>query len=430
MLGHPARDALAHPRLDLLRRLAVVLLVVGTERDGDEVLAFQAIDPDVVVLDELAQLRGDHLADLGNRREAIEPRPQLLDRLELRRPACELAVLLRGPDGDRRLGREGRHRVELSRRPFLGPIVIQVEDPDGVVALEQRRRTDRVEPLLHDGGPQARHARVVPVAGCVDGPTRGHGVGRNRRPGEIAQGRDVRGRQPTGDLGDDMAVALADEDGGPVGAEEDHRMVHQAGQRLVDVERSVRIRRDAAQGFRPVELATRLVEKLEGVHGPAQQPGGYFEPLELLMPLVQRSVKPDDEHAPVAGIAGNRQGHFRAAAPRPGGPVTRRCERLHDRGPGRERCRRGAGGKRELAHVAEAAVACASDQAIAGLLPDRDVHRADGSPDQARRGMERAAEVLAAPGERSEADELLEPWPRARGLVSRGVACGVAGRVA
>ena len=75
VLGDPAGDALAEPDLQLLGRLVVVLADVALHRDRDEVVADQAVHPDVVVVDDRPQLGRDREADLAVAGEARQPTP-------------------------------------------------------------------------------------------------------------------------------------------------------------------------------------------------------------------------------------------------------------------------------------------------------------------------------------------------------------------
>ena len=47
-----------------------------------------------------------------------------------------------------------------SARPLVRLVVVDVEQPEELVAVEERRRADRVEPLLDDRGPD-----IVATAG-------------------------------------------------------------------------------------------------------------------------------------------------------------------------------------------------------------------------------------------------------------------------
>ena len=82
--------------LELLGRLVHVLADPALHRDRHEVVAVQPVDADVVVVDELAELGRDRVADLLDARQAVEARAERLDRLELGRPGRELGVV-RGP---------------------------------------------------------------------------------------------------------------------------------------------------------------------------------------------------------------------------------------------------------------------------------------------------------------------------------------------
>ena len=173
MLGDPAGDALTERQPKLVRRLVDVLADLAEHGDRDEVVADQPVDAGVVVVDQLAQLAGDRLADLVDARQPAQSRPELLDRLELGRPGGHPLEVLGGPDGDARLGRQGADRVELVVGPVVRMVVVDVEHPEQVGPVEERRRAQRVEPLLDDGGPDALAPRVVAVADREHRPARG-----------------------------------------------------------------------------------------------------------------------------------------------------------------------------------------------------------------------------------------------------------------
>ena len=136
----------------------------------------EPVDPDVVVVDELAQLGRDRLADLVDARQPAEPRAELLDRLELGRPGRHPLEVLGGPDGDARLGRERADRVELVVGPVVRLVVVDVEHAEQVGPVEQRRRAERVEALLDDRRADALAARVVAVADGEQRPARRDGA--------------------------------------------------------------------------------------------------------------------------------------------------------------------------------------------------------------------------------------------------------------
>ena len=64
MLGDPARDPLAELHRQLLGRLVDVFADLTLHRDRLEVEAAQAIDADVVVVDQLSELCRDREPDL------------------------------------------------------------------------------------------------------------------------------------------------------------------------------------------------------------------------------------------------------------------------------------------------------------------------------------------------------------------------------
>ena len=191
LLGDPAGDALADRDPQLVGRLVDVLADLALHRDRDQVLADEPVDPGVVVVDQLAQLGGDRLADLGHARQPAEPGPELLDRLELGGPGRHPLEVLGGPDRDARLGRQRGDRVELVGRPVVRPVVIDVEQPEQLRAVEERRRAQRVEALLDDGGPDVLAARVVAVVDREERSARGDRRGRERAVRE-ARGRSSR----------------------------------------------------------------------------------------------------------------------------------------------------------------------------------------------------------------------------------------------
>ena len=112
---------------ELVGRLVDVLADLAEHRHRDEVRADDPIDPGVVVVDQLAQLARDRLADLVDGRQPAEPGTELLDRLELGRPGRHPLEVLRGTDGDARLGRERADGGQLVLGPVVRLIVIDVE---------------------------------------------------------------------------------------------------------------------------------------------------------------------------------------------------------------------------------------------------------------------------------------------------------------
>ena len=164
VLGDPSGHALAHRDPQVLDGLVGVHRAVAEHRDRHQVVAMGPVDADVVVVDELAELGGDRVADLADVGEPRQPRPQALDRLELGRPGRHPAERARRPDRDRRVAREGLGTVEVDLAPAMGSIVGEVQHPVHLVTVDQRRGEQRVHAFLHgrrpDRRPRARRVRA------------------------------------------------------------------------------------------------------------------------------------------------------------------------------------------------------------------------------------------------------------------------------
>ena len=165
VLGDPAGDPGAVLDLELLRRLVDVLADAALHGDGQQVLVVEPVDADVVVVDELAELGGDRLADLLDARQAAEPRAELLDRLELGRPRRQLGVVPGGLDRDRRLGRERVHRLELVVGPGVRLVVVRRRGCRAARGC-RRRAAARCRPCRSPPGRRRR-------AGCPSAGRRG-----------------------------------------------------------------------------------------------------------------------------------------------------------------------------------------------------------------------------------------------------------------
>jgi hypothetical protein len=144
----------------------------------DQVLTAKAVDANVVVVDQLAQFRRDRQPDLALVGESREPRPELLDRLQLGGPRRHLFVVLGVLDRHRRLLGKGGHRLELVRRPVVGRVVVDVQETEDLVLVEKGRGADRVEPFLNDCGPNVDGPRVVAIARREQRPPCRSGMGR------------------------------------------------------------------------------------------------------------------------------------------------------------------------------------------------------------------------------------------------------------
>ena len=138
--------------------------------------------------------------------------------------------------------------------------MIDVEHAQQLRAVQERRRADGVEALLDDGRADVRATRVVAIAHREQRPPGGHrgrraGTGRGRRAWRRGKPAD----RPRLTSAVSCAVGAAQEDGRPVGLEQDHRVVHQAGQDPVQVEAAADVAGDAAQGLGAVEQVGDLV---------------------------------------------------------------------------------------------------------------------------------------------------------------------------
>ena len=196
VLRDPAGDALADRDPELVGGLVDVFADLALHRDRDELVRGDPVDPDVVVVDELAQLGGDGDPDLVDAGQAVEARPELLDRLELGRPRRHPLEVLGGPDRDAGLGRQGGHGLELVVGPRVRPVVVDVEQPEqlGPVEAAAPCRSCRSPP----GRP--RHARPRRAGRCDSRPRTAAGGRRPPAAGSDWPGTHGRSRDssPTG----------------------------------------------------------------------------------------------------------------------------------------------------------------------------------------------------------------------------------------
>ena len=114
VLGDPAGDALAHRDAQLVGRLVDVLADLALHRDRDQVVADQPVDTGVVIVDELAQLGRDRLADLGHARQPAEPRPRAAGSTGAGRPRSPSARSPARPGSRRSPGSPGPRSVSSS----------------------------------------------------------------------------------------------------------------------------------------------------------------------------------------------------------------------------------------------------------------------------------------------------------------------------
>ena len=135
--------------------------------------------------------------------QAVQPGPELLDRLQLGRPGRHLLEVLGGPDRDAGLGRERRHRLELVVASRVRLVVVDVEQAE---QRGRRRAAARVQivskPSWTTAARTSAPARVVAV---VDGEQRSarrrSAAAGSDRAGKSRTRDEVRRRQAAADLG-------------------------------------------------------------------------------------------------------------------------------------------------------------------------------------------------------------------------------------
>ena len=244
----------------------------------------------------------------------VQARPELLDRLELRRPCRHLLEVLRRSDRDAGLGGEGGDRVELVAGPLVRCVVVHVEEAEHLVAVEQRRGAHRVEALLHHGRADVGAARVVAIVGREQRTAGSDRVVREASCREIADGREVGGRQASTDLGDDPAVGLAQEHGGAVALEQHHRVADEAGQDPIEVQAAADVARHPPQRLGPVEQVGDLLLASDDADDGADRVG--HDGGEVAVGRVEAFAGcRDDEHgAPRPVTAGDGRRQFLAIA--------------------------------------------------------------------------------------------------------------------
>ena len=138
-------------------------------------------------------------ADVADAGQAVEPRAELLDGLELGGPRRHALEVLRGADRDGRLGRERGHGLELVGGPLVRLVVVDVEQAEDLGAVEQGRRARRVEAFLDDGGANVLAARVVAIAVVANSGRRdGDRRGRQRAGRQVAAAGEVASRTGRG----------------------------------------------------------------------------------------------------------------------------------------------------------------------------------------------------------------------------------------
>ena len=286
--------------------LVDVLADLALHGDRDDVVALDPVDPDVVVVDELAQLGRDGLPDLVHAGQPVQACPQLLDRPELRGPRGHPLEVLGRADRHARLGREGGHRLEVVLGPGVRSVVIDDEEPEQLGAVEERRGADGVVALLDHGRTHALTARVVAIVDrehrstCGDR-ERGQGAGR-----ELADAPEVARREAPTHLGDDASVRPLQEHGGAIGFEQDHRVIDQTGQDPVEVEPAADVARDPMERLRAMKLAGDLLPSSGDRDDRPDGVGHDRGHVGIALPDHRRGIGDEVEDAPRPAEGGDR----------------------------------------------------------------------------------------------------------------------------
>ena len=189
----------------------------------------------------------------------------------------------------------------------MGPVVVDVQEPEDHLAVEERRRAQGVEALLDDRRPDRRAARIVGVARREHRPAGGDRQAGQGRHGELADRREVGRRQAPADGRHDLAVGAAQEDRRAVGLEQDRGVVDEAGQRLVQVELAADVAGDPAQGVEPMDLLGGFLEQPGGVDRGRELAGDGVEERDVELRQGGRVRRADDEGAPEMRGEGDRQ---------------------------------------------------------------------------------------------------------------------------
>ncbi len=166
MERHPASDALADGQAKLIVVLVGVLADLTAPGDGHHLVVAYPVDANVVVIDQLAQLGRDGLADLGHRRESGESGAQLLDGLKLRGPGRHLLVVARVANGGTGLCAERLQQLKVVGVPIVALVVVQGEGAQDFAVGKERGDGHRLEALRQD---VLAHGHATLIGGIVGG---------------------------------------------------------------------------------------------------------------------------------------------------------------------------------------------------------------------------------------------------------------------
>ncbi len=408
--GDPAGDPLAERRPQLICRLVRVLADLAQHRHGHEVAFVDAVDAHVVVVDQLAELRGDGVTDLPYLGEPRQAGSETLDRLQLGGPGGHSPERARRPNGHRRVAREPLGSVQVHLAPVVWAIVPEVQDPVQIVAVDERRDQQGVDPLLHRGG--AKRAR---------GPHR-VGPGRHERPAgrnvvrhrardlDLAgAGQEVLG-EPRSHGRRYAAVRIPQDDGDTVGAEQHPRMVTQVAGNLADIQSGGEVGGHPAQRLGSSKTARRLFGGAGATNEDAKRTGDGVRKATAVV-RSELDGTGQHQHAPRRVAAGDGDRQLVGAHPEDGERTRcpgacmhgfRSLERHRDHvGAGRDRSR----GPRSRALRRRGA----SDEAAGPVLPDADERSSRHQPDPLARLVQRRVQAAWHRRDLGEIGEQVKP---------------------
>jgi hypothetical protein len=115
---------------------------------------------------------------------------------------------------------------------------------------------------------------------------------------------------------------MPQEDRAPIGFEEDHRVVDQAGQDLVEVETAADVACDPAKGIRPMKLVGDLVGRAPGPNDSPDLAGNGPQEIPIPGGRVRADAGGDDEDAPGPAVDRDRDCELRSGARNEAGPVS------------------------------------------------------------------------------------------------------------
>ena len=179
--------------------------------------------------------------------------------------------------------------------------------PRSCVPSKSGAETDGVEALLDDGGPDVRTTGIVPVRLGRERMARGDRGGLDGTRRQAADAAQVRRRQAAADLGEGLAVAVAQEDRGPVRLEEHHGVIDEPAEDPVELEPAADVARDAAQRLGPVQVLGDLRGTAAHADDPADRLGSKRRQVDV---PIRQGLAGHEQHAPRPGWPGDRHGQL------------------------------------------------------------------------------------------------------------------------